>query len=97
MTQPVAPARGFGVWSGMPAASAADRNAFQGALVDPFGRTVDYVRLSVTDRCNLRCTYCMSEEMRFLPRKDLLSLEELDRLAGLLVRRGVRHIRLTGG
>jgi len=66
-------------------------------MIDPFGRTVDYVRLSVTDRCNLRCTYCMPEAMAFLPRKDLLSLEELDRLASLLVRRGVRHIRLTGG
>ena len=66
-------------------------------MVDPFGRRVDYVRLSVTDRCNLRCTYCMSEDMQFLPKKDLLTLEELDRLAGLLVRRGVRHIRLTGG
>jgi cyclic pyranopterin phosphate synthase len=67
------------------------------AMVDPFGRRVDYVRLSVTDRCNLRCTYCMSEDMQFLPRQDLLTLEELNRLASLLVRRGVRHIRLTGG
>jgi len=66
-------------------------------LVDPFGRTVDYVRVSVTDRCNLRCTYCMSEEMRFLPKRDLLSLEELDRLCTAFVRRGVRHLRLTGG
>ena len=66
-------------------------------LIDPFGRTIDYVRLSVTDRCNLRCTYCMPEAMRFLPRKDLLSLEELDRLASALIRRGVRHLRLTGG
>jgi cyclic pyranopterin phosphate synthase len=66
-------------------------------MIDPFGRTVDYVRLSVTDRCNLRCTYCMPEAMTFLPRKDLLTLEELDRLAALLVRRGVRHVRLTGG
>jgi cyclic pyranopterin phosphate synthase len=66
-------------------------------LIDPFGRTVDYVRLSVTDRCNLRCTYCMAEEMTFLPRADLLTLEELDRLATALVRRGVRRIRLTGG
>jgi GTP 3',8-cyclase len=66
-------------------------------LVDPFGRTVDYVRLSVTDRCNLRCTYCMSEEMRFLPKAQLLSLEELDRVCTAFVRRGVRHLRLTGG
>ena len=66
-------------------------------MIDPFGRTVDYVRLSVTDRCNLRCTYCMPEAMSFLPRQDLLTIEELDRLAALLVQRGVRHIRLTGG
>ncbi len=66
-------------------------------LVDPFGRTVDYVRVSVTDRCNLRCTYCMSEEMTFLPKRDLLTLEELDRVCAVFVRRGVRHLRLTGG
>lgn len=67
------------------------------SLVDPFGRTVDYLRVSVTDRCNLRCVYCMSEEMRFLPRRDLLTLEELDRLCSVFVRRGVKHLRLTGG
>ena len=66
-------------------------------LIDPFGRVIDYMRLSVTDRCNLRCTYCMSEQMHFMPRKDLLSLEEMDRLASVFVRRGVRHLRLTGG
>jgi cyclic pyranopterin phosphate synthase len=66
-------------------------------LIDPFGRIVDYVRVSVTDRCNLRCTYCMSEEMRFLPKAELLSLEELDRVCTAFVRRGVRHLRLTGG
>jgi cyclic pyranopterin phosphate synthase len=66
-------------------------------LIDPFGRTVDYVRVSVTDRCNLRCTYCMSEEMHFLPKAQLLSLEELDRVCTAFVRRGVRHLRLTGG
>jgi cyclic pyranopterin phosphate synthase len=66
-------------------------------LIDPFGRTIDYLRLSVTDRCNLRCTYCMSAQMHFLPRKDLLTLEEIDRLASVFVRRGVRHLRLTGG
>lgn len=66
-------------------------------LIDPFGRTVDYVRVSVTDRCNLRCTYCMSEDMQFLPRRDLLSLEELDRLCAAFVRRGVKRLRLTGG
>src|SRR5882762_7342286 len=66
-------------------------------LVDPFGRTVDYVRVSVTDRCNFRCTYCMSEQMQFLPKAQLLSLEELDRVCTAFVRRGVRHLRLTGG
>src|SRR5271154_5454297 len=68
-----------------------------GGLIDSFGRTVDYVRVSVTDRCNLRCTYCMSETMQFLPRRDLLTLEELDRLCAAFVRRGVKHLRLTGG
>jgi cyclic pyranopterin phosphate synthase len=66
-------------------------------LVDPFGRTVDYIRVSVTDRCNLRCTYCMSEHMEFLPKAELLSLQELDRVCSVFVRRGVRHLRLTGG
>jgi len=66
-------------------------------LADAFGRTIDYVRLSVTDRCNLRCTYCMSETMQFLPRGDLLTIDELDRLSMALIGRGVRRIRLTGG
>jgi cyclic pyranopterin phosphate synthase len=66
-------------------------------LIDGFGRVVDYLRVSVTDRCNLRCTYCMREKMQFLPRKDLLSLEELDRLCSAFVRRGVKRLRLTGG
>jgi cyclic pyranopterin phosphate synthase len=66
-------------------------------LIDPFGRRVDYVRVSVTDRCNLRCTYCMSEHMQFLPKADLLTLEELDRVCSAFVRRGVRRLRLTGG
>ena len=66
-------------------------------LTDPFGRTVTYVRVSVTDRCNLRCTYCMSEQMQFLPKAQLLSLEELDRVCSVFVRRGVRRLRLTGG
>lgn len=66
-------------------------------LVDSFGRQITYLRLSVTDRCDLRCTYCMAETMSFLPRKDLLTLEELDRLASAFVARGVRKIRLTGG
>jgi GTP 3',8-cyclase len=66
-------------------------------LIDPFGRRVDYVRVSVTDRCNLRCTYCMSEQMEFLPKADLLTLEELDRVCGVFVGRGVKRLRLTGG
>ncbi|MCP5411467.1 MAG: GTP 3',8-cyclase MoaA [Alphaproteobacteria bacterium] len=66
-------------------------------LIDSFGRHVDTVRVSVTDRCNLRCTYCMSEQMTFLPRAELLTLEELDRVCAAFVRRGVRHLRLTGG
>ena len=67
------------------------------ALIDGFGRRISYVRLSVTDRCDLRCRYCMPERMTFLPRSDLLSLEELMLLADILIRRGVRRIRLTGG
>ncbi len=66
-------------------------------LIDPFGRTVSYLRVSVTDRCNFRCTYCMSENMTFLPKSDLLTLEELDRLCSAFIRRGVDKIRLTGG
>jgi cyclic pyranopterin phosphate synthase len=66
-------------------------------MIDPFGRTISYLRLSVTDRCNLRCTYCMPERMTFLPRADLLSLNELDRLAAAFIRKGVRKLRLTGG
>lgn len=67
------------------------------ALKDRFGRTVTYLRLSVTDRCDLRCTYCMSEHMRFLPRSEVLSYEELDRLSALFVGLGVRKLRITGG
>lgn len=66
-------------------------------LTDTFGRDITYLRLSVTDRCDLRCTYCMAENMTFLPRKDLLTLEELDVLASAFIARGVRKIRLTGG
>ncbi|MBB4102991.1 GTP 3',8-cyclase MoaA [Allorhizobium borbori] len=69
----------------------------QSPLVDRFGRQVTYLRLSVTDRCDLRCTYCMAEHMTFLPRQDVLSLEELYRLARVFIRGGVRKIRLTGG
>ena len=67
------------------------------ALVDPFGRHVSYLRVSVTDRCDFRCVYCMSEHMTFLPKKDLLSLEELDRLCSAFVAKGVRKLRITGG
>jgi len=66
-------------------------------MIDPFGRTVSYLRVSVTDRCDLRCVYCMSENMNFLPKKDLLSLEELDRLCSAFVGLGVRKLRITGG
>src|SRR3954454_9474551 len=66
-------------------------------LIDSFGRRITYVRLSVTDRCDLRCRYCMAEEMRFLPRRDILSFEEIEALADLFIARGVRRIRLTGG
>ena len=66
-------------------------------LVDPFGRHVTYLRVSVTDRCDFRCSYCMSEHMTFLPKKDLLSLEELDRVCSAFVAKGVRKLRITGG
>lgn len=66
-------------------------------LVDSFGRVIDYARISVTDRCNLRCVYCMSERMEFLPHRDLLSLEEMDRLCAAFISRGIRYLRLTGG
>ncbi len=66
-------------------------------MTDPFGRTIRYLRVSVTDRCDLRCFYCMSEDMTFLPKADLLTLEELDRLCSAFVAKGVRKIRLTGG
>lgn len=66
-------------------------------LVDPFGRAITYLRVSVTDRCDFRCVYCMSEHMSFLPKQDLLTLEELDRLCSAFVARGTRKLRLTGG
>jgi cyclic pyranopterin phosphate synthase len=66
-------------------------------LIDPFARMVSYLRVSVTDRCDFRCVYCMSEHMSFLPKADLLSLEELDRMCSAFVTRGVRKLRLTGG
>ena len=66
-------------------------------MIDPFGRHITYLRVSVTDRCDFRCVYCMSEDMTFLPRADLLTLEELDRLCGAFVSLGVRKLRITGG
>ena len=68
-----------------------------GSMVDGFGRKIDYVRISVTDRCNLRCRYCMAEHMQFLPKRDILTLEEIVDLSDILIARGVRRIRLTGG
>jgi GTP 3',8-cyclase len=67
------------------------------ALVDPFARAITYLRVSVTDRCDFRCVYCMSEHMSFLPKADLLSLEELDRLCSAFIAKGVTKLRLTGG
>ncbi len=76
-------------------------NGFKAAspapLIDPFGRAIDYLRVSVTDRCDFRCVYCMSETMQFLPKRDLLTLEELDRLCSAFIARGTRKLRLTGG
>src|SRR6266511_4326456 len=67
------------------------------SLVDPFGRAISYLRVSVTDRCDFRCVYCMAENMTFLPKADLLTLEELDRLCSAFIVKGVRKLRLTGG
>lgn len=67
------------------------------SMIDPFGRSISYLRVSVTDRCDLRCFYCMSEDMTFLPKSDLLTLEELDRLCSAFITKGVRKLRLTGG
>jgi cyclic pyranopterin phosphate synthase len=69
----------------------------EASMIDPFGRTISYLRVSVTDRCDFRCIYCMAEEMTFLAKAEVLSLEELDRLCSAFVRRGVRKLRITGG
>ncbi len=66
-------------------------------MIDPYGRKITYLRVSVTDRCNLRCSYCMAEDMVFLPKSDILSLEELDRICSVFVGMGVRKLRITGG
>jgi len=67
------------------------------SMIDPFGREVSYLRVSVTDRCDFRCVYCMAEDMTFLPKKEVLTLEELDRLCSAFIEKGVRKLRLTGG
>jgi GTP 3',8-cyclase len=74
-----------------------DRAPGRPELVDPFGRAITYLRVSVTDRCDFRCVYCMAENMSFLPKAEVLTLEELDRLCSTFVARGVRKLRLTGG
>ena len=66
-------------------------------LIDPFDRTISYLRVSVTDRCDFRCVYCMAEKMQFLPKKDLLTLEELDKVCSVFVEMGIKKIRITGG
>lgn len=83
--------------SASPLAAASPRDALSSAMTDPFGRTISYLRVSVTDRCDLRCFYCMSEDMTFLPKADLLTLEELDRLCTAFIAKGVKKLRLTGG
>jgi GTP 3',8-cyclase len=77
--------------------AAGDLSPGRAPMVDTFGRHINYLRVSVTDRCDFRCVYCMSEHMTFLPKRDLLSLEELDRLCSAFVTRGVRKLRITGG
>ncbi|MCB9959480.1 MAG: GTP 3',8-cyclase MoaA [Rhodospirillaceae bacterium] len=81
----------------MDRATAAPATGSSRSLIDPFGRAITYLRVSVTDRCDFRCVYCMAENMTFLPKADLLTLEELDRLCSTFVRMGVRKLRLTGG
>src|SRR6266571_5730126 len=74
-----------------------DGAAAKRGLIDPFGRAISYLRVSVTDRCDFRCVYCMAENMSFLPKAELLTLEELDRLCSAFIAQGVRKLRLTGG
>jgi cyclic pyranopterin phosphate synthase len=73
-----------------------DGRAAKQQLIDPFGRAISYLRVSVTDRCDFRCVYCMAENMSFLPKAEILSLEELDRLCSAFIAFGVRKLRLTG-
>lgn len=77
--------------------SQTDTIAARPSMIDPFGRAVTYLRVSVTDRCDFRCVYCMSEHMTFLPKKDVLSLEELETVCNSFIEKGVRKLRLTGG
>jgi GTP 3',8-cyclase len=81
----------------MTPAPATDRASLPEGLVDPFGRRISYLRVSVTDRCDFRCVYCMAEEMTFLPHRDLLTFDELDRLCTAFIARGVTRLRITGG
>lgn len=74
-----------------------DEPAITGPMIDPFARSITYLRVSVTDRCDFRCVYCMAEDMTFLPKRDLLTLEELERLCTVFINKGVRKLRLTGG
>src|SRR5580700_9211050 len=74
-----------------------DGAAGRPSLVDPFGRHISYLRVSVTDRCDFRCVYCMTEHMTFLPKPELLTLEELERLSAVFIAKGVERIRITGG
>src|SRR3981081_4246382 len=87
------------IMSGMMATSAleCDRAQRPAPLVDPFGRAISYLRVSVTDRCDFRCVYCMSENMAFLPKADLLTLEELDRLCSAFIARGLPKPGFAGG
>jgi cyclic pyranopterin phosphate synthase len=85
-----------GVETALPPVEFGNRTERQ-RLIDPFGRAISYLRVSVTDRCDFRCVYCMAENMSFLPKAEILSLEELDRLCSAFIARGVRKLRLTGG
>jgi cyclic pyranopterin phosphate synthase len=93
LNQKIREANEFMWGQAVPSTPAAERPP----LVDPFRRAITYLRVSVTDRCDFRCLYCMSEDMTFLPKRDLLTLEELDRLCSVFVERGVRKLRITGG
>ncbi len=81
----------------VPATTSSDASSPKPPMIDPFGRAVSYLRISVTDRCDFRCVYCMAEDMTFLPKREVLSLEELDRLCTAFIEKGVRKLRLTGG